>query len=73
MGCLLANYDLHTLLDNACLVYCDLFDGGAQRIDMIETDRGDGANERLHDIGGIYRSAQAHFNHSKLAVSLLIV
>ena len=52
-------YNRHALLDNACLLSCNLFYGISQVLGMIETNAGDGCHTRLYAVCGIKSSAHS--------------
>ena len=69
----LADNHFHAWLDDACLVSRDLVNCVAEGVDMVQANRGYGANEGCHDVRRVNEAAHSDLKDNDVAFSRLIV
>ena len=70
---LLANDYLNPWLDDASFVGCDFFDGVAQRLNVVQANRGDCAQEWIHDVGCVDAATNTNLKDDHVAFGILVV
>ncbi len=69
----LANDYLNPWLDDASFVGCDFFDGVAQRLYVVQANRGDCAQEGVYNVGCVNAATNTNLKDDDVAFGILIV